>query len=67
MHVFNASSEWSAPKCIELKRSDRGYGFSVIGSAPVIIQSVEEQGPATVCFSSVPQMHVPVRIAHFYS
>ena len=49
MHVFNAKLEWSAPRNIELKRSDKGYGFSVIGSAPVIIQSVEEKGPAKVC------------------
>lgn len=49
MHVFNANLEWSAPRSITLKRSEGGYGFSVIGSAPVIIQSVEEKGPAKVC------------------
>lgn len=53
MHVFNANLEWSAPKTVELKKTDKGYGFSVIGSAPVIIQSVEEQGPAKVCLISV--------------
>lgn len=53
MHVFNANLEWSAPKSVELKKTDKGYGFSVIGSAPVIIQSVEEQGPAKVCLISV--------------
>lgn len=46
VHVFNANLEWSAPKSVELKKTDKGYGFSVIGSAPVIIQSIEEQGPA---------------------
>ena len=49
MHVFNANLEWSVPRSIMLKRSEGGYGFSVIGSAPVIIQSVEEKGPAKVC------------------
>lgn len=53
MHVFNATLEWSAPKSVELKKTDKGYGFSVIGSAPVIIQSVEEQGPAKVCLSVI--------------
>ena len=47
--MFNANLEWSVPRGITLKKSNRGYGFSVIGSAPVIIQSVEEQGPAKVC------------------
>ncbi|XP_068725631.1 rhophilin-2-B-like isoform X1 [Montipora capricornis] len=46
VHVFNAKLGWSAPKTIELKRRNGGYGFSVIGSAPVIIQSVENDGPA---------------------
>ncbi|KAL9974981.1 hypothetical protein ACROYT_G012093 [Oculina patagonica] len=46
VHVFNANLEWSVPRSITLKRSNGGYGFSVIGSAPVIIQSVEERGPA---------------------
>lgn len=54
--MFNANLEWSAPRGIALKKSNRGYGFSVIGSAPVIIQSVEEQGPAKVWSVSVPQM-----------
>lgn len=48
MHIFNARSEWSAPRRVELKRRDTGYGFSVIGSAPVIIQSVEHEGSAKV-------------------
>ena len=48
VHVFNAKLGWSAPKTIELKRRNGGYGFSVIGSAPVIIQSVENDGPAKV-------------------
>lgn len=46
VHVFNANLEWSVPRSITLNKSNRGYGFSVIGSAPVIIQSVEDQGPA---------------------
>ena len=54
--MFNANLEWSVPRNVTLKKSNKGYGFSVIGSAPVIIQSVEEQGPAKVCSSvSFPQ------------
>lgn len=53
MHIFNARSEWSAPRRVELKRRDTGYGFSVIGSAPVIIQSVEHEGSAKVRVSLV--------------
>lgn len=48
--MFNAKLEWSVPRSITLQRSKTGYGFSVIGSAPVIIQSVEENGPAKVCY-----------------
>lgn len=46
VHVFNAQLAWSAPRSIELERKNGGYGFSVIGSAPVIIQSVENDGAA---------------------
>lgn len=46
VHIFNAKSEWSATKTMELKRRASGYGFSVIGSAPVIIQSVDKEGSA---------------------
>ena len=56
--MFNANLEWSVPRSITLNKSNRGYGFSVIGSAPVIIQSVEEQGPAKVCSVSVPEMQL---------
>ena len=56
--MFNANLEWSVPRSVTLKKSNRGYGFSVIGSAPVIIQSVEEQGPAKVCSVSVHEMQL---------
>ena len=48
VHIFNAKSEWSTPRTIELKKRESGYGFSVIGSAPVIIQSLENEGSAKV-------------------
>jgi len=46
VHIFNAKSHWSTPRSVQLKRRNGGYGFSVIGSAPVIIQSVEKEGSA---------------------
>lgn len=46
VHIFNAKSEWSATKTVTLERRNGGYGFSVIGSAPVIVQSIEKEGAA---------------------
>ena len=36
-----------------LERRNGGYGFSVIGSAPVIVQSVEKEGAAKVIYTDV--------------
>lgn len=51
VHIFNAKSEWSATKTVTLERRNGGYGFSVIGSAPMIVQSVEKEGAAKVIYT----------------
>lgn len=51
VHIFNAKSEWSATKTVALEKRNGGYGFSVIGSAPVIVQSVEKEGAAKVIYT----------------
>ena len=50
VNIFNADSEWSLPRSVVVVRTNGEYGFSVIGAAPVIIQSLDEKGPAKVRF-----------------
>ena len=48
MSIFNADSDWSLPRSVVVKRTNGEFGFSVIGAAPVIVQSLDEKGPAKV-------------------
>ncbi|KAK3703967.1 hypothetical protein QZH41_009890, partial [Actinostola sp. cb2023] len=46
VHVFNADSNLSSSRTITIRRKNGSFGFSVIGSAPVIVQCAEEHGAA---------------------
>jgi hypothetical protein len=54
--IFNASSEWSAPRTITLERQqNEGFGFSVRGDSPVTVADIEEGSVAAV---SMPIVHI---------
>jgi len=47
--VFSAKHHWTAPRTIQLrKKEDEGYGFSVIGDAPVVVAGVETNSLADI-------------------
>jgi hypothetical protein len=48
VHIFNADSNLGVPRSITVTRKAGSFGFSVIASAPVIVQSAEEHGAAWV-------------------
>ncbi|XP_071959182.1 rhophilin-2-like [Antedon mediterranea] len=44
--IFNARNSWSAPREVVITRGSEGFGFTVRGDSPVIIASVDANGPA---------------------
>ncbi|XP_032230110.2 rhophilin-2 isoform X1 [Nematostella vectensis] len=46
VHIFNAENTLGASRTVTIHRENGSFGFSVIGSAPMIIQSIDDQGAA---------------------
>ncbi|XP_033117233.1 rhophilin-1-like [Anneissia japonica] len=44
--IFNARNQWTAPREVSITRGSEGFGFTVRGDSPVIIASVDKDGPA---------------------
>ncbi|BFZ19639.1 hypothetical protein BsWGS_22678 [Bradybaena similaris] len=50
INIFNATSDWSAPRCVVLERNpNEGFGFSVKGDSPVVIADIEPDSVASRC------------------
>ncbi|XP_006816946.1 LOW QUALITY PROTEIN: rhophilin-2-like [Saccoglossus kowalevskii] len=44
--IFSAKHRWSAPRKVEMERTENGFGFTVRGDSPVIVASLDEDGAA---------------------
>ena len=46
--TFSGANNWEAPRCVKIKRSEVGFGFSVRSSKPVRISGVDQGSEAEV-------------------
>ncbi|XP_070575599.1 LOW QUALITY PROTEIN: rhophilin-2-like [Ptychodera flava] len=44
--IFSAKHRWSAPRTVEMERTENGFGFTVRGDSPVIVASLDKDGSA---------------------
>ncbi|XP_077982094.1 rhophilin-2-like [Glandiceps talaboti] len=44
--IFSAKHRWTAPRTVEMERTENGFGFTVRGDSPVIVASLDDDGSA---------------------